>query len=76
MVQLSVMQAVIRLRAHGVPVFRLQSGRAREFLSPKLAEWLARQRIHQTKSAPEDHASNSQAEVAKGRLSGAHAGVF
>ena len=62
-VQLSVMRAISRLRAHGVPVMRFHSDRAREFLSPKLVEWLARQQIFETKSAPEDHASNGAAEV-------------
>ena len=59
-----VMRAIARLRSNGIPVLRFHSDRAREFLSPKLAEWLARQRVHETKSAPEDHASNGAAEVA------------
>ena len=60
-VQLSVMRAVSRLRATGIPVMRFHSDRA--LSSPKLADWLARQRIYETKSAPEDHASNGAAEV-------------
>ena len=57
------MRAVARLRAHGIPVLRFHSDRAREFLSPKLTEWLARQGIFETKSSPEHHASNGSAEV-------------
>ena len=62
-VQLSVMRAVARLHAHGIPALRFHSDRAREFLSPKLTESLARQRIFETKSFLEDHASNGSAEV-------------
>ena len=69
-VQLSVMRAVSRLRANGIPEMRFHNDRAREFLSPKLAEWLARQRIYGTKSAPEDHASNGAAEVCVRQLNG------
>ena len=68
-VQLPVMRAVAKLRANGVPVMRFHSGRAREFLSPKLTEWLARHHIYETKSAPEDHASNEwRSEKSRKRL--------
>ena len=33
-------------------------------MSHKLSSWLASQNIHESKTAPEDHAANGRAEVA------------
>ena len=62
--RLSVMRAVARLKAAGVPVLRWHSDRAKEYSTRLLSEWLSGQGIHQSRSAPEDHAANGRAEVA------------
>ncbi|OLP82649.1 hypothetical protein AK812_SmicGene36686 [Symbiodinium microadriaticum] len=62
--QLAVMRAVARLRAHVIPCFRFHSDRAREFLGDALERFLAEQGIFSTRTAPEDHAANGSSEVA------------
>ena len=63
--RMAAMRAVARLRASGVPVLRWHADRAKEFMSQRLSDWLkASQGIHETKTAPEDHAASGRAEVA------------
>ena len=62
--RLATMQAVARLKAHGIPVLRWHSDRAKEYTSHKLLAWLASQGIMVTMSAPRNHAANGRAEVA------------
>ena len=64
LIRMAVMQAIARLRAHGVPVLRWHCDRAKEYTSKALQEWLTSQGIHSTMSAPEDHPANGRAEVA------------
>ena len=57
-----------RLRAWGLPVYRLHSDCAGEFTHPNIRQWATHRGIHVTTTMPESKASNGSAERLVARL--------
>ena len=57
-----------RLRAWGLPVYRLHSDHAREFTHQSVRDWANHRGIYTTSTMPESKASNGRAERLIGRL--------
>ena len=57
-----------RLRAWGLPVYRLHSDHAREFTHQSVKDWANHRGIYTTSTMPESKASNGRAERLIGRL--------
>ena len=57
-----------RLRAWGLPIYRLHSDSAQELTHHTITEWASHRRIYKTSCTPEQPASNGRAENLIGRL--------